>query len=112
MEALKSANVVLRFLLELCALAALAYWGATAKVQLAGRIALAIGIPLIAAVVWALIVAPRAPVDLGSGARLAVELLVFAAAIAALASRHQIVLAVILAVVYVINRSLIAIWHQ
>jgi Protein of unknown function (DUF2568) len=84
---LKSANVVLRFLLELCALAALAYWGATAKVQLAGRIALAIGIPLIAAVVWALVVAPRAPVDLGSGARLAVELLVFAAAIAALASR-------------------------
>jgi hypothetical protein len=43
METLKSANLVLRFLLELCALAALAYWGVTAKVQLAGRIALAAG---------------------------------------------------------------------
>ena len=112
METLKLANVVLRFLLELCALAALAYWGATAKLQLAGRVALAVIVPLVVAAVWALVVAPGARVDVGSLARFAVELLVFTAAVVALVARHRILLAVILAVVYIVNRALMAVWHQ
>ena len=35
MDLLKSANIVLRFLLELCVLAALAFWGATTHFRLA-----------------------------------------------------------------------------
>src|SRR5215218_6778359 len=42
MAVVKSANLVLRLLLELCALASLVYWGATTKLHLAGRILLAI----------------------------------------------------------------------
>jgi len=80
MEVVKSANLVLRLLLELCALASLTYWGATTKLHLAGRILLAIAVPLVAAVVWGLIVAPSAPMHVGSVMRFGVELLVFAAA--------------------------------
>jgi hypothetical protein len=112
MELLRSANLVLRFLLELCALAALGYWGASAKPQLAGRILLAIAVPLVAVVVWALIVAPRAPVQVPAAIRFGVELLVFAAAIAALLARQRLVLGVVFVVLYIINRSLMAVWHQ
>jgi hypothetical protein len=38
MDVLKSGNLLLRFALELCALAALAYWGATTTLRLPGRI--------------------------------------------------------------------------
>ena len=112
MELVKSANLLLRFLLELCALAALAYWGATAKVRLAARIALAITVPLAAAVAWALIVAPNAPRQAGPVGRIGVEVLVFVTAIAALAARQRFVLALIFASLYIINRTLMIIWHQ
>lgn len=112
MDFVKTANLALRFVLELCALGALAYWGATAKVQMAGRIALAVAAPLTAAALWGLFVAPHARFDLGSVARLAVELVVFGTAIAALIARERSLLALTLGAVYVINRSLIAVWHQ
>jgi Protein of unknown function (DUF2568) len=112
MDLVKSANLVLRFLLELCALAALAYWGATTRFHLALRILLAIAVPLTAALVWGLIVAPSAPLRVGSVARFGVELLVFAAAIVALIVRHRMVLALILALLYIINRVLMAVWDQ
>jgi Protein of unknown function (DUF2568) len=86
--------------------------GATKRFHHAVRILLAISVPLTAAVVWRLIVAPRAPFQVGSVARFGVELLVFAAAIAALAVRHRPVLALILTLLYIINRVLIAVWHQ
>jgi hypothetical protein len=38
MEVLRPGNLLLRFALELCALAALAYWGATTTLRLPGRI--------------------------------------------------------------------------
>ncbi len=112
MDLVKSTNLVLRFLLELCALAALAYWGATTRFHLAWRILLAITVPLTAAVVWGLIVAPGASLQVGFVARFGVELLVFAAAIAALVARHRLVLALILALLYIINRVLMAVWDQ
>jgi Protein of unknown function (DUF2568) len=73
---------------------------------------LAIIVPLTAAVVWGLIVAPGAPLQVGSVARFGVELLVFAAAIAALVVRHRLILALILALLYIINRILMAVWDQ
>jgi hypothetical protein len=112
MEVVKSANLVLRFVLELGALASLAYWGATTRLQLAGRILLAIGVPLVAAVVWGLILAPNAPLHVGQVLRFGVEVLVFAAAIGALIARQRLVLVLIFVVLYIINRLLMAVWHQ
>jgi hypothetical protein len=86
-ELLKSGNIVLRFLLELCVLAALAFWGATTSLRLPARIASAIVLPLIVAAVWALVVSPGARIDLGP-LRLVVELVIFAAGVAALLVRN------------------------
>jgi Protein of unknown function (DUF2568) len=112
MELVDSANLILRFVLELCALAALAYWNATTKVHIAGRIALAITVPLAAAVAWGLIVAPNAPLRVGSFARFGVELMVFAAAIGGLFARPRFMLGLIFALLYIINRALMIIWRQ
>ena len=111
MELLKSGNVLLRFLLELCVLAALAFWGATTRLRLPARIAIAIGLPLIVAVVWALVVSPGARIDLGP-LRLVVELAVFAAGVAALLARGRILPAVLLAILYLINKVLMTVWDQ
>lgn len=61
MEVIKTANVALRFLLELCILVALGYWGVQTGQGLLAKIGLGIGVPLIAAVVWGLVGAPSSP---------------------------------------------------
>lgn len=53
-------NLTIAFLLELCALGALTWWGVHAGSNAAGKAALAIGAPLGAAVLWGLFAAPRA----------------------------------------------------
>jgi Protein of unknown function (DUF2568) len=111
MEILKSANVVLRFLLELCVLAAVAFWGATTSLRVPARIALAVSLPLIVAVIWALVVSPGVRIDLGP-LRLGVELVIFAAGVAALLTRGRIVLGLLLAVLYVGNKILMTVWDQ
>lgn len=45
MSVLRAGNLVLRFLLELCALAAVAYWGATTATGDVTRVGLAIALP-------------------------------------------------------------------
>lgn len=73
-------NLALRFTLELCALAALAFWGAHVGASRAAAIALAILAPLIAATAWGLFVSPKAQIRAPSSIRLSVELAVFLAA--------------------------------
>ena len=63
MDTVKAANLVLRFLLELCVLAAVAFWGATT-------------------------------------------------AVVALLARERVLLGVLLAVVYVVNKILMTVWDQ
>jgi hypothetical protein len=111
MELLKSGNLILRFLLELCVLAALAYWGATTHLRLPARIAIAVGLQLIVAVVWALVVSPGARFDLGP-LRLVLEVVIFAAGVAALLLREPILLAVLPAALYIVNKILITVWDQ
>lgn len=65
MEIIKSANLLLRFLLELCILAVLGYWGFKTGRELLLKIGLGIGAPLLAAVVWATFVAPNTRMQLG-----------------------------------------------
>ena len=81
------ANLALRFLLELCALAALGYWGWTQH-QGVTRWLLAILVPLTAATLWGAFRVPNdggAPVVTVPGvARLGLEIVFFVAAVAAL----------------------------
>ncbi|MDI3342066.1 MAG: YrdB family protein [Sphaerobacter sp.] len=112
MAIVQAANLALRFLLELCALAALAYWGFHTGEGTLARIALGIGAALLAAVIWGTFVAPNAAVAVGSPVRLALELLVFGAAVAGLLTAGRPSLGIALGVVYIINRVLMAIWGQ
>ena len=78
MQAARAANDVLRFLLELLALAGLALWGwRTGPTGV--NVVLAIAAPLAAAVLWGAFVAPRAPRHPGDPWRLLLEVVVFGA---------------------------------
>jgi hypothetical protein len=87
--ALKGANLALRFVIELCAFAALGYWGSQASDSLAVRIVLAAAAPAAAIVAWGLFVAPKAVVKVSEPVRWAIELAVFGAAAAALAAAEE-----------------------
>ena len=112
MDLVKSANLALRFLLELCALAATAYWGATGDGGGSRRLLLAVAAPLTVGVVWMLFVAPGATLDPPPVLRFLVELAVFAAAASALLHRGHLVLAALLGLCYAVNRTLMAVWDQ
>ncbi len=112
MSLLKIANLGLSFLLELGALAAFAYWGYQANVGTFVKILLALAAALLAAMVWGLLAAPRAPRRLPGWRLLAFKLLFFALAAAALAVAGQPVLAVVLAVLVVLNLALVYAWKQ
>ncbi len=112
MYLLKNANLGLSFLLELCALAAFAYWGFQASSNLLVKILLALAAALLSSMVWGLLAAPRAPRRLKGWQLLVFKLLFFALAAAALLVTGQPALAVILAVLVVINLGLGYVWGQ
>jgi polyferredoxin len=107
-QPLHAANEALAFLLELCMLAALAWWGATAVSALAGRVALAIICPLAAIVGWWLFAAPRARIRLPLAGVLAVKAVAFGAGTAALYAVGQHLLAIVFAVVAAVNTGVAA----
>lgn len=102
---MKVLNDGIAFVLELCALAALAVWGARAGGTTAVKIVLAVAAPLVAAIVWGRFVAPRAPVKLSSGPKLMIGSAVFAAAAAGLIDAGHVVLGAALAAAFVANRA-------
>jgi 1-acyl-sn-glycerol-3-phosphate acyltransferase len=71
------------------------------------KAALGLGAPLLAAVIWGLWVAPASRRRLTDPARLVVEVLLFAAGVAALAAAGYLLVAVIFAVVVAANIILV-----
>jgi hypothetical protein len=108
-DVLKNVNLGLRFLLELGALAAVAYWGFTVG-DGALRWILALAAPVAVAVVWWLFVSPKAAVDAPRPVRLAVELAVWAAAGAALWAAVHPALGIAFSLVAVVSGVLNQIW--
>jgi hypothetical protein len=99
------ANLALAFLLELCALAALGYWGVSVGGGLVTKTALGLGTPLVAAILWGLFAAPRAPVSVPL-VGLGVKLIVFGSAAAALYATGHRALAIVFAAIVVANGAL------
>ncbi len=83
MTALVNANLGLRFLLELGALAAVGYWGWTSADGLLKPV-LALAAVGAVILVWALFISPKPAIDASAPLRLALELAVWLAAGAAL----------------------------
>ncbi len=105
-------NLALRFLLEMAGLVAIGYWGWSQHDGLL-RFALAIGGPLLAAILWATFAVPddpsrsgKAPVPVPGIVRLVLELAFFAFASWALYDAGNPVLSLGLAIVVVIHYAL------
>lgn len=96
-------NEGLAFLLELLALAVLAYWGFEVGEGVVLKIVLGVGAPVLAAIVWSLCAAPRATFGLPQAAVLVVKVLWFGAPVAALLTTGHPVLSGVLAVVVAAN---------
>jgi len=112
MYILKNANLGLSFMLELCAMGAFAFWGYQAGGALAVKIALLIVAPLLSAIVWGVLAAPRAPRRLAGRWLVAFKLLFFALAAAVLAVSGQPTLALLLAAAVAVNLALAYAWKQ
>ncbi len=95
-------NDALRFLLELGALAALAYWGFSTQ-DGAAAWALGLGAPLAAATFWGLFVAPKARYPVSPSGRVVLGLVVFGLAAAALADAGRTLLAIVFAALALLN---------
>jgi hypothetical protein len=80
---MKSTALLVKFLLELAALAALSYWGATIG-PTPVSVVLAVALPLVAAVAWGIWAAPRSARRLEPGRRVGFEMAVFVLAAIAL----------------------------
>ena len=105
-QAFRWANLMVAFLLELCALGALGYWGVRAGGVPVAKAALGIGAPLLAAVLWGLFAAPRAPASVPIMG-LVVKLLVFGSAAAGLYATGHRALAAAFALLVVANAILV-----
>lgn len=92
---MKVANDVFRFLLELCMLAALGYGGFAATSGVLGWVLL-VALPLAAAVVWGMFIAPKARRPTVDPLRIVLEAALFGAAGAALVIAGQTTLGIVL----------------
>lgn len=110
-KALQSGNLALLFLLELCMLAALAFWGFHTGSGLIAKLALGIGAPLLVAIFWGVFMAPRAAIKLPTPAHLALYLVIFGGAALALAVAGQPLLAIAFAVLAILSKALTFVWR-
>lgn len=109
---LQQGNLLLRFLLELCVLAALGYWGFSLQASSLVKILCGTGAPLLIALLWGLFGSPQAQVPLSGGWHLLLEVLVFGSGVAALFAAGRTGMASALAVVLAANRLLMHLWGQ
>ena len=108
----RTANLGLAFVLELCALAALAYWGDRLDAATPVRWSVALGAPLVLALTWSQIAAPTARRRLPRTPLLAFKLVVFTLAAALLYSSGQHGLALLLEAATIVNLALGVAWNQ
>jgi len=112
MQILLGINDGVSFLLELAALAAFGYWGFHAGHSGLMKWVFGIGTPLVMIVFWGLFMAPRASTRFNATAGIVVSSILFLLAAAALYFSGVHELAIIFAVVVVVNRILVVVWQQ
>lgn len=97
--------LTVRFLLELAALGALAWWGVRTGETAAAKVALGAGAPLAMVVVWGAFVAPKATFAVPGPVHVALQLAVLGAAVAALVAIHEVAAAELLAATAISNAA-------
>ncbi len=109
---LQGANLVARFVLELSALGALAYWGFSLDAAVGVRVLAGLGAPLVAAVGWGLFASPRAAIPVSGHVQLSVQVATFTVAVVALVLAGRPQLAWGLGIAAAVNAALLAWWQQ
>jgi HD superfamily phosphodiesterase len=104
---MRGANLALRLLVELAAIAALALWGAQATSSTIANVVLAIAAPAVAIAIWGAWSAPRAGHRLRGAALLALELAILAVACVLLVLAGHPLWAAVFAVVAVANGAIL-----
>jgi hypothetical protein len=112
MDVLKGVNLTIRFLLEIFTLISVGYWGFKVGPGSIFKILFGIGLPLLVAVIWGIFGAPKSAYQLQGLSLLAIEILVFGSGVLALFLTKNSSLAWVLALVILLNRSLLLIWRQ
>lgn len=112
MEIFKGLNLAVRFLLELCMLAAVGYWGFKMNSGWLLKILFGIGLPVLIAVLWGMFISPKATYALGSASHLTLELILLASGAAALFASGKPGLGWAYAVVMIVNKILLVVWKQ
>jgi hypothetical protein len=107
----RAANLGLKFLLELAAIAALAYWGATTADGVLA-VVLAVGAPALFIVLWGRFAAPRSGHRLPARSRIPFEFGLFALAALALVLAGSPLVAAVFAVLVVVNAALLTMFDQ
>jgi hypothetical protein len=105
-------NTAVSFLLELVMLAAFAIWGFYGEKSLSLKWLLGIGLPLLTAILWGVFFAPRSAYRLKGMAYILLSLILFLLGAVALFYSEHPILAIVFAVIAVINRLLIVVWKQ
>jgi hypothetical protein len=106
-----STNLTIKFLLELAALALLAYWGAVTGDGVVPVI-LAIASPALMIAIWGAFAAPRAARRLPAPARIPLELGIFAIACAAGYAAGAVIESTVFAVIAVLNAIGLTVFRQ
>ena len=112
MNVLKMLNLTVRFLLELCMLAAVGYWGFKTQSSWLMKILLGIGLPVLIAVLWGTFLAPRATHPLRGASFLLLELVLFASGAVGLFASGKQALGWTYTIVLIVNKILIILWQQ
>ncbi|MEC3917382.1 YrdB family protein [Nocardia sp. CDC160] len=113
MKVLQGANLLLMFVLELCVLAAAAWWGFTVSAPLAVRIVAGLVAPAVFIVVWALFGAAKdARFPQKGWRRIALEVLWFGAAAVLLGWAWTPIAGVGLFAIWFVNGVLRLVWGQ
>lgn len=112
MAVLKMLNLAVRFLLELCMLAAVGYWGFKTQTTWLMRILLGIGLPVLIAALWGTFLAPRATHPLRGARFPLLELVLFTSGAVALFASGKPTLGWTYTTVLVANKILLTLWKQ
>lgn len=109
---LKTLNLALAFLLELVMLYAIGYWGFKLKQGTAIRWAVGIGLPLLAAVLWGVLLAPKSVVDSPFAVKMAGKFILFVIASLLLYSAGKQQMAIAFIITVIINFILLMMWQE
>jgi hypothetical protein len=112
MDILKGSNLLLRFLLELCLLAAVGYWGFKTQSGWAMKILFGIGLPVLIAVIWGLFVAPKATYPLSGIPHLVLALILLGSGAVALFASGNPTLGWVYSIILIVNQVLLVLWKQ